>query len=105
MECLKEKIHGCKNDCENSSTTKVDEHISSSFSMSTISLFKSIENKHDVCRGKDCMKKFCESLCEHAMEIINFKKKIMKLLTNEHQKSHQNSNFVLFVKKNLKKTC
>ena len=24
---------------------------------------------------KDCMKKFCESLTEHAMEIINFKKK------------------------------
>ena len=45
------------------------------FSMSTISLFRSIENKHDVYRGKDCMKKFCESLREHAMKIINFKKK------------------------------
>ena len=45
------------------------------FSMSTISSFRSIENKHDVYRGKDCMKKFCESLREHAMKIINFKKK------------------------------
>ena len=42
--------------------------------MSAISLFKSIESKH-VCRGKDCMKKFCESLREQAMKIINFKKK------------------------------
>ena len=40
--------------------------------MSTISSFKNIEKKHDVYRGKDCMKKFCESLREHAMKIINF---------------------------------
>ena len=60
---------------EKSSTTKVNEHIPSGFSMSTISSFKSIKNKHDVCRGKDCMKKFCESLREHAMKITNFKKK------------------------------
>ena len=43
--------------------------------MLTISLFKSIGNKHDVCRGKDCIKKFSESLREHAMEIINLKRK------------------------------
>ena len=42
--------------------------------MSIISSFKSIENKHDVYRGKDCMKKFCESLREQAMNIINYKK-------------------------------
>ena len=43
--------------------------------MTTISSFISIENKHDVYRGKDCMKKFCEFLREHIMKIINFKKK------------------------------
>ena len=36
LECLIEKINGCKNDRENPSTIKVDEHIPSSFSMSTI---------------------------------------------------------------------
>ena len=36
-------------------------------------LFKSIENKHDVYRCKDCMKTFCEYLSEHVMKIINFK--------------------------------
>ena len=30
------------------------------------------------------MKKFCKSLREHAMEIINFKKKKLKLLANKH---------------------
>ena len=45
--------------------------------------FENIENKHDVYRAKDCMKKFCKSLREHPMKIINFKKKKMKLLTKE----------------------
>ena len=44
--------------------------------MLKISSFKSIENKHDVYRGKDHMNIFFESLREHAMEIIDFKKGI-----------------------------
>ena len=75
LECLIEKIDGCKKTPENSLTTNVCQHIPSSLSMSTISTFKSIENKHDVYRGKNCMKKFCEFLREHTMKIINFKKK------------------------------
>ena len=42
LECLIEKIDGCKNNSENSSTSKVSEHMPSDFSMSTISSFKSI---------------------------------------------------------------
>ena len=64
-----------KNNPENSSTTKVDEYIPSGFSMSTKSSLKSIENMHDVYRGKNCMKKFCKFLREHAIEIINSKRK------------------------------
>ena len=37
------------------------------------------------------MKKFCESLREHAMKMINFKKKKVKLLTKEQQESHENA--------------
>ena len=43
--------------------------------MPIISSFRSIGNKDDVYRGKDCKKKFCEFLRKHAMKIINFKKK------------------------------
>ena len=57
FECITEKIDGCNNNPENSSTAKVSDHIPSGFSISTIS-FKSIENEHDLYRGKDCMKKF-----------------------------------------------
>ena len=75
LECIIEKIDGSKNNPENSSTTKVSKHVPSGFSVSTISSFRSIENMHDVYRGKDCMKKFYESLRKHAIKIINFKKK------------------------------
>ena len=90
LKCLIGKIGGCKYNFQNSCTTKVSKHIPSCFSMSTISLFRSIENKHDVCGGKECMKKFCESLREHTMKIIIFEKKKMKLLTKEKQESYKN---------------
>ena len=90
-ECLIEKIDRCKNNFENSSTLKVGKHVPSGFSMSTISSFKSIENKDDICRGKDCMKKFFESLREHTMKIIKFKKKKMSLLTKGEQESYENA--------------
>ena len=87
LKCLIEKIDGCKNNSE----IKVSEHILSGFSMSTISSFKTIEYKHDVYRGKDCMKKFCESLREHSIKMISFKTEKMKLLTKEQQESYNNA--------------
>ena len=74
LECLIGKIYRCKNNLESVSTTKLIEHVPSGFSMSTILSLKRIENNHNVYWVKDCMKKFCESLREYAMEIINSKK-------------------------------
>ena len=48
------------------------------------------------------MKTFCESLGDHAIKIINFKKKKMKLLTNKQQDQMKMQTFVISVKKNLK---
>ena len=59
--------------------------------MSTVSLFRRIENKHDVYRGKNCMKKFSKSFREPTMKIINYKKKRMKLQTKEQQESYENA--------------
>ena len=59
--------------------------------MSTILLFKSIGNKHDVYKGKDDMKTFCESLREHASEIINLIKKNMKLVRKKQRVSDENA--------------
>ena len=65
--------------------------------MSTISAIRSIENKYDVYRGKDCMKKFCEFSRKQAMKIINFQK--MKLLTKEQQESCENEKVCYICKK------
>ena len=51
------KIDRFKKNHENSSTTNVSKQIPSGFSMPTISSFRSIENKHDIYKDKDCMKK------------------------------------------------
>ena len=55
LKLLIQKMDGCKNNSEKSSTTKVSEHIPLGFSMSTISSFKHIENKRGKCKGKDFM--------------------------------------------------
>ena len=102
LECIIEKTDGYKNNPESSSTTKVSENIPSGFSMSTISSFKNRENMHDVYRGKNCIKKFCESLREHATNITNFKKKKMKLLTKSSRNHMKMQKSVIFVEINFK---
>ena len=61
-----------------------------------------MENKHDVYRGKYYMKKFWEFLGGHAMKIINFFKKRVKLLTKERQNHSKIQKSVIFVKNDLK---
>ena len=83
------EIDGCANNPEKSSTMKIGEHIHCGYSMSTIWRFGHIEKKHTLYRWKDCMKKFCDSLEEHANNIILFEKKKMLPLTKEQLKSYQ----------------
>ena len=40
--------------------------------MSKISSFRSTENKHDVYKGKDCMKTFYKFLIEHTIKKKKF---------------------------------
>ena len=97
LECIVERIDGCKNNSENLSTTKLSKLLPSSFSMSTICSFGSIENKHDIYRGKNCMTNFCEFLRKHTIKKINFKKKNL----TEEQKNSRNHVIWVFLKKNI----
>ena len=63
------------NNPEKSLTTKISEHISYGYSMSTIWVFDHIESKHTLYRWKDYMKRICESLWEYAKNIIDFEEK------------------------------
>ena len=51
--------------------------------------------------GKDCTKRFCESLRECAMEIIDFIKKKTKLLTKEPQELYENAKSCYICNKKL----
>ena len=75
IESLIRKNDWFANKPENSSVTKIDQHTPFGYSMSTIWAFNNIEKKHTLYCGKDCMKKFCASLKEHAMNVIAFEKK------------------------------
>ena len=50
---------------KNHPQTKVGEHILCGYSLFTVWAFGCIENKDDVYRGEDCVKKFCESFDDH----------------------------------------
>ena len=85
------KMHRCANNPVRFSTTKIGEYIPCGYSMSTILGFDHMENKHTLSLGKNCIKKFCTSLREHAKKkhTIDFENKKMLLLRKEELKSYQ----------------
>ena len=87
IESLIRKIDGRANNPEKSSKMEIGELIPSGYSMSTILGFNHIEDKYTLYLGKDCMKKFCESLREHAKCITDFEKKNFLPLTRTDLKS------------------
>ena len=76
LECLLEKMSTCYNNTEKSSTTKINKHKPSGYSIFTHCSSDKSKNKLNYYRGEDCMKKFCKDLREHATKIINYEKKI-----------------------------
>ena len=78
IESLIEKIDGCENNPEKSSTTKIGEHIPCGYLMSTILGSDHIEDKRILYHGKDCMKKFCGSLTVSDPQVIRIDLKIFK---------------------------
>ena len=83
LECLLEKMSTCINNPNESSNTKINKHTPSGYSIFTSCSFDESKNKLNHYRGKDCMKKFCKDLKEHATRIINHEKKKIIPLTKE----------------------
>ena len=81
LECLLEKMDTCYNNPKESSTTEINKHTPSGYSLFTHCSFDKTKNKLDYYRGKDCIKKFGKDLREHATKIINHEKKKMIPLT------------------------
>ena len=88
LESLLAKMNTCNNYPEKSSTTKINEHTPSGYSLFTNCSFDATKNKLDYHRYKYCMKNCCLDLREHATKIINYEKKEMIPLTKEKKKMH-----------------
>ena len=102
LYCLLEKTNTCHNNPEKSSTTKINKHAPSGYSLFTPCSFDTTKNKLDYYRGKNCLKNFCLDLREHVTKIINYEKKEMVPLTKkEEHKSIISKKFVIYVKKDL----
>ena len=69
LESLLEKINSCHNNTEKLSTTETNKHTASRYSFFTHCLFYTTKNKLDYYRDKNCMKKICLNLKEHATKI------------------------------------
>ena len=66
LESLLAKISTCNNNPEKSSTTKINKHTPSGYSLFTQCSFDKTKNRLDYYRGKDCMKNVCLDLRKHA---------------------------------------
>ena len=64
LECLLKKIYTCYNNPDLSSTTKINQHIPSGYSIYTNCSFDKSNNKLSYYRVEDCMKRFCKDLKE-----------------------------------------
>ena len=99
LECILKKIHTCQNNPDLSSTTKINQHIPSGYSIYTSCSFDKYNNKLSYYRGEDCMKRFCKDLMDHAIKIIDFKKKDMIPLTKEEKDNYNKENICHICKK------
>ena len=93
------KIDTCQNNPDLSSTTKINQHIPSGYSIYTNCSFDKSNNKLSYYRGEDCMKRFCKDLKDHATKITDFKKKIMIPLTKEEEDNYNKENICYICKK------
>ena len=75
LESLLKKVNTFHNNPNKSSTTKINKHTPSGYSLFTHCSFDRAKSKLDYYKGKSCMKKFCLDLKGHATKIIHYEKK------------------------------
>ena len=95
LECLLEKMSTCQNNPKKSSTTKINKHTPSGYSIFT----HESKSKLNYYRGDDCMKKFCKDLREHSTKTINYEKKKTISLTTKEEIYHNSQKVCYICKK------
>ena len=104
LECLLEKMSTCYNNPEESSTTKINKHTPSGYSIFTHCSFDKSKSKLNYYRGEDCMTKFCKDFREHATKMINYEKKDVIPLTKKEEENYNNQKVCYICKKEFDKS-
>ena len=86
----------CINNPNESSTTEINKHTPSGYSLFTYCSFDESKNKLSYYREEDYMKKFCKDLRTHATKIINYEKKKMMSLTIKEE-IYQNKQKICYI--------
>ena len=98
LECLLEKTNTYHNNPEKSSTTKINKHTPSGYSLFTHCSIDPTK-KLNYYTSKNCMKNFCLDLRKHATKLINYEKKEMIPLSKKKRKNIISKKSVIYVKK------
>ena len=96
LESLLEKMSTCYGSPEKSSTTKINKHTPSGYSLFMDCSFDETKNMLNRYRDKNC-----QELKKHATKIIYYEKKEMIPLTKKKKKTIISKKFVIYVKKDL----
>ena len=99
LECLLEKMSTCIYNPNESSTTDINKHAPSGYSIFTHCSFDESKNKLNYYRKDDCMNKFCKDLREHVTKIISYEKKKMIPLTTKEKIYHNKQKICYVCKK------
>ena len=89
----------CINNPIESSTTKINKHVPSVYSIFTYCSFDESKNKLNYYRKDDCMNKFCKDIRKHVTKIINYEKKKMIPLTTDEKIYHNKQKICYICKK------
>ena len=89
LESLLEKITSFENDPQKSSSTDINKHTASGYSLFSHCLFDKTKNRFDYYRGENCMKNFSLDLRDHVTEIIDYEQKEIIPLTKGERKLYR----------------
>ena len=97
------KIDTCQNNPDLSSTTKINQHIPSGYSVYTNCAFDKSYNNSSHYRGEDCIRRFCKDLKNHVTRIVDFKRKFITSLTKDEEDGYDKENTCHICMKDLTK--
>ena len=108
FESILEPIQGPGSDPRISSTRGINNHIPSGWCVHSEFAYRKVENPLKLCRGKDCIKKFCDHIIGKAHRLYQtFPEVLMKPLTPKEMDRYKRSErchicFKLFKEDNTK---